>query len=171
MLIFAVLTGLVLGAVVGTLIGPLWFFVFAVGAPVALNLYVRNRARRQRNEFAEQLPSLQSTMHLYPVDGAVQRVESDATAFSYRDANWSQVIVGVDHDPASATRLRDWTVAYWEALHLFNERGGYVNFLMDEGQDRVRATYRGNYDRLARVKAEYDPGNLFYVNQNIRPAA
>ncbi|HEX5858629.1 MAG TPA: FAD-binding oxidoreductase [Microbacterium sp.] len=132
---------------------------------------VPDEAVTRHLEFAEQLPSLQSTMHLYPVDGAVQRVGSDATAFSYRDATWSQVIVGVDHDPASASILRDWTVAYWEALHPFNERGGYVNFLMDEGQDRVRATYRGNYDRLARVKAVYDPGNLFHVNQNIHPGA
>ena len=85
-------------------------------------------------------------------------------------ANWSQVIAGVDHDPASASRLRDWTVAYWEALHPFNAGGGYVNFLMDEGQDRVRATYGDNYDRLASIKARYDPGNLFSVNQNIRPA-
>jgi Berberine and berberine like len=49
--------------------------------------------------------------------------------------------------------------------------GAYVNFLMDEGQDRVRASYRGNYDRLAKVKQRYDPDNTFHVNQNIRPAS
>jgi FAD/FMN-containing dehydrogenase len=49
--------------------------------------------------------------------------------------------------------------------------GAYVNFMMDEGQERVRATYRDNYDRLARIKRAYDPANLFHVNQNVRPTA
>jgi FAD/FMN-containing dehydrogenase len=122
-------------------------------------------------EFAARLPSGQSTMHLYPVDGAPRRVGPTDTAFSYREVNWSQVIVGVDHDPASAAALRSWTVDYWEALHPYSAGGAYVNFMMDEGQPRIRATYRGNYDRLLRVKATYDPENLFHVNQNIRPAA
>jgi hypothetical protein len=120
--------------------------------------------------FAERLPSMQSTMHLYPIDGAVQRVGRNDTAFSYRDANWSMVIAGVDRDPATAVLLRDWAVDYWEALHPYSEGGAYVNFMMDEGQERVQATYRDNYERLARIKARYDPGNLFRVNQNIRPA-
>jgi FAD/FMN-containing dehydrogenase len=121
-------------------------------------------------EFAHRLPSVQSSMHLYPVDGAVHRVPADATPFSYRDSTWSQVIVGVDHEPASAEALRDWAVDYWEALHPFSQGGAYLNFMMDEGQERVRATFRDNYERLARVKGEYDPGNVFHVNQNIRPA-
>ncbi len=79
-------------------------------------------------------------------------------------------MVGVDPDQAKADELRDWTVAYWEALHPHSMGGGYVNMMMDEGQERVRATYRGNYERLAEIKAKYDPGNLFHVNQNIRPA-
>jgi FAD/FMN-containing dehydrogenase len=119
---------------------------------------------------ARELPTWKSTMHLYPIDGAAARVAPDATAWSYRDARWAQVIVGVDPDPANADRLRDWTVRYWEALHPFSLGGAYSNFLMDEGEDRVRASYGANYERLARIKAEYDPGNLFHVNQNIRPA-
>ncbi|HXM02165.1 MAG TPA: BBE domain-containing protein [Chthoniobacterales bacterium] len=59
---------------------------------------------------------------------------------------------------------------YWDALHPYSAGGAYVNFMMDEGQNRVRDSYRGNYPRLAAVKAKYDPNNLFRVNQNIQPA-
>jgi FAD/FMN-containing dehydrogenase len=120
-----------------------------------------------------ELPSMQSTMHLYPIDGAVHRVGTEDTAFANRDSRWAQVIVGVDPDPGMASTLRDWTVSYWEATHPYASQGGgaYVNFLMDDGADRVRATYGPNYERLARIKAEYDPANLFRVNQNIAPAS
>jgi len=121
-------------------------------------------------EFARRLPSPQSTMHLYPVDGAASRVSGDATAWAYRDAKWGQVMVGVDHDPAMADELKDWTIAYWEALHPHSMGGAYVNMMMEEGDERIRATYRGNYGRLAQVKRKYDPDNLFHVNQNIAPA-
>ena len=86
-----------------------------------------------------------------------------------RDSNWSQVIIGVDPDPAGAGAIRDWAVGYWEAIHPYSAGGAYVNFMMDEGQERVQATYGANYDRLARVKAAYDPDNVFRVNQNIAP--
>jgi FAD/FMN-containing dehydrogenase len=121
--------------------------------------------------FGSSLPSGQSLMHLYPIDGAAHDVASADTAWSYRDARWAAVYAGVDPDPAKAEALRAWTVDYHEALHPYSAGGAYVNFMMDEGQERVRASYRGNYDRLARIKAEYDPGNLFRVNQNIEPAA
>jgi FAD/FMN-containing dehydrogenase len=119
---------------------------------------------------AHELPTWKSTMHLYPVDGAAGRVAADATAWGYRNARWAQVIVGVDPDPAKAGELRDWTVRYWEALHPYAAGGAYSNFLMDEGDDRVRASFGDNYDRLARIKTAYDPGNLFHVNQNIKPS-
>jgi FAD/FMN-containing dehydrogenase len=61
-------------------------------------------------------------------------------------------------------------VSYWETLHPHSAGSGYLNMMMEEGEDRVRASYGANYDRLAKVKAEYDPGNLFHVNQNIPPA-
>ena len=115
------------------------------------------------------LPTMLSTMHLYPVNGAAHRVNPGDTAWSYRDAIWSEVMVGVDPDPAKKDVIADWAKAYWEALHPFGAGGAYVNFMMDEGEDRVRATYRGNYERLASVKAKYDPENFFRVNQNIRP--
>jgi FAD/FMN-containing dehydrogenase len=118
---------------------------------------------------ASRLPTMQSGMHLYPIDGAVHAVGSNDTAFSYRDTRWAGVTFAVDPDPANAERLRSWTVGYWEALHPYSAGGAYVNFMMEEGQDRVKATYRENYERLAKIKHRYDPGNLFRVNQNIEP--
>jgi FAD binding domain/Berberine and berberine like len=122
-------------------------------------------------EWGQRLPTMHSTMHLYPIDGAAHDIEAADTAFSYRDTGWAEVIFGVDPDPANAGLVRDWCVGYWDATHPYSAGGAYVNFMMDEGQERVQATYRDNYDRLARVKAQYDPENLFHVNQNIRPHA
>jgi FAD/FMN-containing dehydrogenase len=121
-------------------------------------------------EHAAQLPTPQSTMHLYPIDGAAHRVRNGDTAFSYRDARYGQVIVGVDPDPANNERMSAWTRDYHDALHPHSAGGAYVNMMMhDEGPDRVRASYRDNYDRLVEVKRRYDPANLFRVNQNIAP--
>ena len=122
-------------------------------------------------EHASALPTWQSTMHLYPVNGRVNRVGEADSAFAHRDAVWSGVIVGVDPDPANRDRIINWARSYYEALHPFGTGGAYLNFMMEEGEDRIQATYRGNYARLTAVKAKYDPGNLFRVNQNIRPAA
>ncbi len=120
-------------------------------------------------EFGNRLPTPMSTMHLYPIDGAAARVPADATAFPYRDGGWAGVIVGVDPDPANADLIARWARDYWEALHPTAAGGAYVNFMMAEGQDRVAASYGDNYERLARIKARYDPENLFSVNQNIPP--
>ena len=122
-------------------------------------------------EHGAKLPTLHSTMHLYPVDGAVNRVGEDETAFTYRNSRWAEVIVGVDPDPVNRDQITSWTRDYWEDLHPHSAGGAYVNFLMhDEGESRIKATYGGNYDRLAEVKGRYDPDNLFRVNQNIAPA-
>ena len=121
--------------------------------------------------FGAALPTMKSTMHLYPIDGAVHDVQSGDTAWGYRNATWGSVFAGVDPDPANAELVSRWSIDYFEALHPYSAGGGYVNMMMDEGQDRVRAAYGGNYDRLARIKATYDPENLFRVNQNVRPAA
>jgi hypothetical protein len=107
---------------------------------------------------------------MYPIDGAASRVPADATAFAYRDGGWAGVIVGVDPDPANAARITQWAQDYWQELHPFSAGGGYINFLMNEGQDPVKAAYRGNYIRLAQIKNRYDPDNTFHVNQNIQPA-
>jgi len=120
--------------------------------------------------FGAEMPTWKSTMHLYPIDGAAQRVGNQETAWSYREAVWSGVIGGIDPDPANAETIKQWCLGYWEALHPHSMGGAYVNFMMDEGQERVQATYRGNYERLAQVKKKYDPKNFFHVNQNIKPA-
>jgi FAD/FMN-containing dehydrogenase len=130
---------------------------------------ISDEAIARNIEFGGALPTIKSGSHIYPIDGAAHDVGPTDTPWAYRDANWSQVIVGVDPDPASATKLRDWVVAFHEALHPYSAGGAYVNFMMDEGQERVQATYRENYDRLAGVKATYDPENVFRVNQNILP--
>jgi hypothetical protein len=116
-------------------------------------------------------PSELCLMHLYPIDGAVQKVRADDTAWSARDARWSMVIAAIDSDPKSADALKKWGRAYWESVHPFNMDGAYVNFMMDDEVDgRVQATYGPNYKRLRDVKRKYDPNNFFRVNQNIQPA-
>jgi FAD/FMN-containing dehydrogenase len=122
-------------------------------------------------EYAAKAPSTQSLMHLYPIDGAVQRVGRNETAWNYRDATWSMVICGIDPDPAKAGALAAWAKAYWEAVHPYSMGGAYLNFMMEEGQERIKATYGDNYERLVAVKTQYDPTNLFRVNQNIKPEA
>jgi len=121
--------------------------------------------------FGEAMPTMKSTMHMYPIDGAAHDVDSSDTAWAYRDATWGSVFAGVDPDPANVGEITKWSIDYFEALHPFSAGGAYVNMMMDEGQERVRASYGGNYDRLTRIKAAYDPENLFRVNQNIQPAA
>jgi FAD/FMN-containing dehydrogenase len=120
-------------------------------------------------QFGEALPTMKSTMHMYPIDGAAHDVGPTDTAWAYRDANWGSVFAGVDPDPANVDVIRRWSVEYQEALHPYSAGGAYVNMMMDEGQERVQASYRQNYDRLASIKATYDPDNTFRVNQNIQP--
>jgi FAD/FMN-containing dehydrogenase len=129
-----------------------------------------DQAIELHTKYAEQLPTMHSTMHLYPVSGAVHDVGKDETAFNFRNANFAEVMVGVDPDPANNERMIAWARNYWTALHPYSAGGGYINMIMDEGQDLVRAAYGENYDRLAQIKAKYDPDNLFRVNQNIIPA-
>jgi FAD/FMN-containing dehydrogenase len=121
-------------------------------------------------KYSAQLPTMHSTMHLYPINGAAHRASTSDTAFSFRDANFSEVIVGVDPDPANNERMIGWARDYWMALHPYSAGGGYLNMMMDEGTDNVKAAYRDNYARLAQIKATYDPSNLFHVNQNIKPS-
>jgi len=120
-------------------------------------------------EHGAKTPTPLSLMHLYPIDGAVHRVKPNATAWSYRDVRWSMVIAGIDPDPANAEAISTWAKNYWSALRPHTAGGAYVNFMMEEGQERVQATYGKNYKRLRAVKKKYDPKNLFRVNQNIKP--
>ncbi|HMK91655.1 MAG TPA: FAD-binding oxidoreductase, partial [Thermoleophilia bacterium] len=117
------------------------------------------------------IPTMNSALHIYPINGAVQRVPSDATAFSYRDANFATVIAGMWPDPADNEANIEWVRDYYTALEPYSLEGGYINFLSGDDQSKIRANYRGNYDRLVDVKRKYDPDNLFHLNQNIRPEA
>jgi hypothetical protein len=121
-------------------------------------------------ENARKLPTMHSTMHMYPINGAAAAVGADDTAWSYRDATWAQVIVGVDPDPGKKEGLIAWARDYWNAMQPHTMGGGYVNFLMDEGADPAKNSYGPHYERLAKIKAKYDPDNFFRVNQNIKPS-
>jgi FAD/FMN-containing dehydrogenase len=122
-------------------------------------------------EGAAKLPTPLSGVLVYPLDGAAARVGPDETAWGHRAARWSEVIFGTDPDPAKFDLLKSWTVEYWEAVEPFSLGGAYVNFLDDDGRQRVRPSYGDNYDRLAELKRKYDPENVFHVNQNITPAS
>ena len=121
--------------------------------------------------YGPRVPSVPSLMHLYPLNGAVSRVGNQETAFSYRDATFAHVILATDDDPALMSAHIAWAREYWSALHPHSAGGAYVNFLMNEGQERIAATYRENYPRLQALKQRYDPNNLFHINQNIAPSA
>lgn len=125
--------------------------------------------RAQHLKYGSKIPTPLSQMHLYPISGAASRVGLEDTPWAYRDANYAGVIVGVDPDPANANKITKWCKDYWEALHPYSSGGAYSNFMMDEGQERVQASYKHNYERLAKIKAKYDDNNLFSVNQNIKP--
>ena len=119
--------------------------------------------------YGNELPTSLSTMHMYPINGAASRVAKNATAWNYRDSNYAVVMVGIDPDPVNSDKIAQWTKDYWKALHPYSAGGAYVNFMMEEGEGRIKATYGENYQRLAEIKAKYDPTNLFRVNQNIKP--
>ncbi len=108
-------------------------------------------------------------MHLYPISGAASRIGAEETPWAYRDAKYAGVIVGVSPESKDASKITKWCKNYWEALHEYSSGGAYSNFMMDEGEDRVKASYKHNYARLVKIKKQYDPTNLFRVNQNIKP--
>jgi FAD/FMN-containing dehydrogenase len=122
-------------------------------------------------EHGSKVPTVNSLMHLYPIDGAVQRVRPDETAFAYRDVSFACVIAGIWPDPADTEANTKWARDYWSAIHPYSGTdGGYVNFMSEDDQDRAEANYGSNYARLSQIKATYDPANLFHLNQNIEPA-
>jgi FAD/FMN-containing dehydrogenase len=125
---------------------------------------------RVANEYGSRVPSVQTANHFYPIDGAVNRVAADATAFPYRNVKFAPVIAAQWDDPADNEANIRWARDYWAALHEYSEPGGYINFQDADDQSRIEDNYAANYARLAQVKAKYDPENFFHVNQNIKPA-
>lgn len=162
---------------VGPIPHPSLNSMFDVFYPAGLQWYWRadfiknipDEAVAEHAKFGKNLPTPHSTMHLYPINGAAHKVGKNDTPWAYRDANWSQVIVGVDPDPANNEKITKWTKDYYDAIHPYSAGGAYVNFMMDEGEDRVKSSYKYNYDKLVSIKNKYDPKNLFRVNQNIKP--
>jgi FAD/FMN-containing dehydrogenase len=116
-----------------------------------------------------EVPAVNSTVHIYPINGAAHRVAPEATAFAYRNANFATVIAGMWPEASQNEANIAWVRNYYEATAPLSEAGGYINFMSGDDQDRIKANYKGNYDRLVDVKRRYDPGNLFHLNQNIKP--
>jgi FAD/FMN-containing dehydrogenase len=121
-------------------------------------------------EHGPKVPEVSATMHLYPINGACHDVGPDDTAFAYRHATFAPVYVVGWTDPAKDAERIQWVRDYYDATAPHSEPGGYINFMDDDDQGRIRDNYRGNFDRLVKIKAMYDPDNLFHLNQNITPA-
>jgi hypothetical protein len=120
--------------------------------------------------WAEHKPAPLSLLHLNHFGGAMSRVANDATPFAQRDATFAFSQDALSVGPEDTAANIKWVKDCWQAMRAHSPRGAYVNFMSDEGEDRVRESYGGNYDRLARIKRKYDPTNLFRLNQNIKPA-
>ncbi len=120
--------------------------------------------------YGSQVPTINTAIHLYSISGAVNRVDSRETAWSHREAKFSPVYATHWSNPDDTEKNIQWTRDFWNAVHPYSGGGVYVNFMMDEPEERIRDAYRENYDRLAAIKRKYDPENLFHLNQNIKPA-
>ena len=121
-------------------------------------------------EYGSNLPTIMSTTHIYPIDGMAHELSNADTAWTNRDARWAQVIPGIAYEPEDAGLITQWSKTFYDAMKPFaSSKNGYVNFIMDEGEEKVKGTYGANYNRLAEVKRKYDPENFYHVNQNIKP--
>lgn len=122
-------------------------------------------------EVAAERPSSQAMINVWPLGGAISRVAPDATAWSHRDADYMLSLDTTWTDPADSDRCIAWTRETWARLKPLGQGGVYLNFagMGEEKEALVRAGYGANYDRLVELKSQYDPGNLFHMNQNISP--
>ncbi|KQP74053.1 oxidoreductase [Microbacterium sp. Leaf288] len=120
-------------------------------------------------EHGPRVPTVNSTVHFYPINGACHDVASDATAFGHRDANFALVIAGMWPDPTQNTANTAWVKDYYAAIEPFSQPGGYINFASQDDQPKASSNYGANYDRLRAVKRAFDPDNMFHLNQNIVP--
>ena len=120
-------------------------------------------------EHGPKVPVVNSTVHLYPINGACHDVAADATAFGHRDATYAMVIAGMWPDPVDNEANTQWVRDYYAAISPLSQPGGYVNFASSDDQSKVAANYGANYARLQEVKRRYDPDNFFHLNQNIQP--
>jgi FAD/FMN-containing dehydrogenase len=115
-------------------------------------------------------PGMMRVAQLRVLGGAMARVPNDATAFAHRGSRIMANLASIYEQPDQRDANLAWSTAFEAAVHQ-DDDGAYVNFLSDEGEDRIRDAYPGRtWDRLAQIKARYDPTNLFHLNQNIPPA-
>jgi FAD/FMN-containing dehydrogenase len=118
------------------------------------------------------VPAPQTHVVIESMGGAVSRIGEDETAVSHRNALYNAIIVGMWSEPVEDERTIGWVRRLWDALRPFSTGGVYVNYLSNEGQDRVRAAYGPEkYERLVALKNKHDPTNVFRLNQNITPTA
>jgi FAD/FMN-containing dehydrogenase len=121
-------------------------------------------------KFGPKVPAVNTAVHIYPINGAVHDVAPDATAFGHRDAKYATVIAGMWSDPAQNEANIRWVKDYYAALAPHSEKGGYINFAASDEANRVEDNFGGNFAKLRKLKAKYDPSNRFRINQNIKPA-
>ncbi len=117
------------------------------------------------------VPSPLTALFLQQMHGAASRVGQTETAFVHRRDQYDFIVPSIWTDPADSEKNIKWTRELWEAMQPFVEQTVYVNNLGEEGDERVRAAYGPNYDRLVSLKNKYDPTNFFRANQNIKPAS
>jgi len=124
-------------------------------------------------EWSQRRPSNDTLVIVRHCGGAISRVGAEETAFGDRSSEWMLSIDSTWHDPGDDQANIDYTRGFWDATAPFSDGKTYFNFpgLLEEGDAAVRSSYGENYARLARIKAAYDPDNLFRLNQNIRPEA
>jgi FAD/FMN-containing dehydrogenase len=117
----------------------------------------------------KQVSSPYSSVLVVQLGGAIKRFGKDGTALKLRVSPYNLVIQPAWSDPAESERQIRWADELWKAMQPFSSGGVYVNDLGNEGEERVRAAYGANYERLVALKNKYDPANLSRFNQNIRP--
>ena len=121
-------------------------------------------------KYAQSLPSPHCEIFFGLIGGATTRPRPDATAYSHRDAIYVCNVHGRWETAAEDQKCTDWARGFFKEAAPYATGGVYVNFLTDDEPERVKTAYGPGYDRLVAVKNQYDPGNLFRMNQNIRPS-
>ena len=104
------------------------------------------------------MPAVNSTVHIYPINGACHRVAPDATAFAYRDATFATVIAGMWPDPADNEANIEWVRDYYDATAPLSEEGGYINFMAEDDQEPDQGQLQGQLRPPGRRQAEVRPG-------------
>ncbi len=171
--------GKVVGSLVTSMPYPALNKLFDESYPPGLQNYWKGNYAKKLSEKAIELyvehglrvPNEQSSLFFFPIDGACHRVGSQETAFAHRDVNFATFLAGTWPDISDNERNIRWVRDCYNDLRPHSEAAGYVNAMSDYDQDQVRSNYGQNYNRLAQLKAKYDPQNLFQLNQNITPAA